>query len=740
MKQIDKTAITKDLVLLGGGHSHLFVLRHFAMHPVAGARLTLVTRELNTPYSGMLPGFMAGHYDHNEVHIDLQPLARFAQARIIHGEVTALDTEQQQITIQGRPAISYDLLSINVGSRPSCSVDSTGEKQHFAVKPVDRFIESWRELEQGLLDSDMTIQLAIIGAGAGGVELALSLEHRARHLTARKGQLKITLVTDQACLLATHNSRVRSRFEQILRQRSIDIHYLSRVDEFDGEYLHGNFEQPIPTHAAIWTTHASPASWLTDSGLQLDQSGFIAVSASLQSCSHESVFAAGDIASVAEYPRPKSGVFAVRQGIPLARNLSRYLKNQKPEPFKPQTSFLSLISSGDRSAIASRGEWQLQGRWCWWLKDKIDRRFVRRFSDLPRMDAGVAENNELSPMRCGGCGSKLGRDTLESVLARIDQDSGHNISETEQYPDDAALIEVPESTQLVQSVDQFRSFVDDAYLFGRIAANHALGDLFAMGVAPHSAMVTANVEFGSSSRQAEDLYQLMSGVMQTLQQNDTLLVGGHSGEAAEMSCGLSVNGFSAADKLLLKSGMQAGNLIILTRALGSGVLFAADMQAAARGEWVDHALVEMQLSSREAADCLRQYSATACTDVTGFGLAGHLFEMARASATMVEIMLDRLPLYPGVLDLSASGFESSLKPQNSRIRHSILDQEKLASNPVYPILFDPQTAGGLLASVPVHKADDCLQKLHQLGYNQAQVIARVSERSDPDCYLSLTNS
>jgi len=710
------------------------------MHPVAGARITLVTRDLSTPYSGMLPGLIAGHYDHNEAHIDLQPLARFAQARIIHGEITALDVEQQQITIRGRPVISYDLLSINVGSRPNCPIEGPGTSRQFAIKPVDRFLESWRELEQGLLDSDNTIQLAIIGAGAGGVELALSLEHRVRHLTARKGRLKISLVTDQARLLVTHNRRVQSRFEQILKQRSIDIHTLSRVDQFDGEYLRGDFDTPIPAHAAIWTTHASPESWLVDSGLQLDPSGFVAVSASLQSRSHESVFAAGDIASVAQYPRPKSGVFAVRQGIPLARNLSRYLQNQKPEPYKPQASFLSLISSGERSAVASRGEWQLQGRWCWWLKDKIDRRFIRRFSDLPRMNSGVSESTELSPMRCGGCGSKLGRDTLESVLARIDQDFGHGICGTRQYPDDAALIEVPESAQLVQSVDQFRSFVDDAYLFGKIAANHALGDLFAMGVAPHSAMVTANVEFGSSARQAEDLYQLMSGVMHSLQQNDTRLVGGHSGEAAEMSCGLSVNGFATADELLLKSGMQPGNGVILTRSLGSGVLFAADMQAAASGEWIDHALAQMQLSSRAAADCLRQFSATACTDVTGFGLAGHLFEMARASEVMVEIMLDSLPLYPGVLELSASGFESSLKPQNSRIRHTILDRDGLASNPIYPILFDPQTAGGLLASVPAEKVDDCLHKLHQLGYDQAQVIARVSQRIDPDCYLALVNS
>jgi selenide,water dikinase len=217
------------------------------------------------------------------------------------------------------------------------------------------------------------------------------------------------------------------------------------------------------------------------------------------------------------------------------------------------------------------------------LKDRIDRKFVRRFTELPPMQAASDESDDLAPMRCGGCGSKVGSEILDQVLAEIGSRYAATRGSGFEHADDAALIRVPAGLELVQSVDHFRSFIDDPYLFGRIAANHALGDLFAMGVDPHSALVIANVVFASEARQAQDLYQLMSGVAETLAQHNTLLVGGHSGEASQMSCGLSVNGFARPEELLLKSGMRPGDMLILTRALGSGVLFAAEMRGARPG-------------------------------------------------------------------------------------------------------------------------------------------------------------
>jgi len=738
--QQDESPITSDLVLIGGGHSHLFVLKHFAMHPLPGVRLTLVTRDLHTPYSGMLPGFIAGHYDYDDAHIDLLPLARYAGARVIHAEVCAIDAEHNQVSINGRPALDYDLLSINIGSRPFMPHAEGSVKNQFAVKPVDRFINSWRQLEQGLQDNDRDMRLAIIGGGAGGVELALSLDYRARQLSQAGSRQKLVIVTDRDRLLPGHNARVQQRFAGILKQRSIAVYYEHPVTGFDNGFVEGDFAAPIAADAAIWVTHASPATWLRDSGLVLNEAGFIALNPCLQSLSHANVFASGDIAAVADFPRPKSGVFAVRQGIPLARNLARWLTRQELKPFKPQQQFLSLISSGDKFAVASRGGWALQGKWCWWLKDKIDRRFIERFTRLPEMARSESAADELTPMRCGGCGSKVGSEILEQVLAKIQLQYGSASNSGFEHADDAALIRVPAGKELIQSIDHFRSFIDDPYLFGRIATNHALGDLHAMGVDAHSALVIANVVYGSEMKQSQDLFQLMSGVLETLLQNETSLVGGHSGEASQMSCGLSVNGFARAEDLMLKAGLQPGDLMILTRPLGSGVLFAADMQGKARGAWIDETLEQMLVSNRAAAICFRQFNASACTDVTGFGLAGHLFEMARASTCAVEILIDQLPLYPGAACLARRGIESSLQPQNIRIRHSIQDTHRLASAAAYPLLFDPQTAGGLLAGIARQHAEPCLQQLRDLGYQHARIVARVTEVAASEKIISLVHS
>jgi selenide,water dikinase len=688
----------------------------------------------------MLPGFIAGHYAYDDAHIDLLPLARHANARIIHDEVIALDADLGQVEFENRPPLDYDLVSINIGSRPASPAMSESDKFQFAVKPVDRFIKSWAQLEQRLLAGDEEFQLAIIGGGAGGVELALSLDYRARQLRQSGVGLRLTIVTDRDHLLPGHNDRVRRMFGDILERRDIRVIYNCPVSVFENGALQAELDPVIASHAAIWVTHASPASWLAESGLRLDERGFIAVNPKLQSLSHDNVFAAGDIAAVSDYPRPKSGVFAVRQGLPLAGNLHRWLRGQKLKPFRPQKHFLSLISTGDRFAVASRGPWALQGKWCWWLKDRIDRSFMRRFSELPEMQPQQGEHEDLSPMRCGGCGSKVGSQILEAVLEKLAQQYADTRGGGLQHADDAALIRVPPGMELIQSIDHFRSFIDDPYLFGRIAANHALGDLFAMGVEAHSAMVLANVVFASEAKQSQDLYQLMSGVVETLAQHGSLLAGGHSGEASQMSCGLSVNGFARPDALMLKAGMRAGDLLILTRPLGSGVLFAAEMRGQARADWVDDALEQMLVSSWQASRCLKDYHASACTDVTGFGLAGHLFEMARASACAVEIFLDQVPLYPGVAELASRGIESSLQPQNIRIRHAVGDDDGLASHPAYPLIFDPQTAGGLLARVAADQAQSCMRQLVELGYQQTRIVGRVVDITQADRILELVRS
>jgi len=495
----------------------------------------------------------------------------------------------------------------------------------------------------------------------------------------------------------------------------------------------------------LWVTDARASAWLGEAGLAVDDRGFVLVNASLQSVSHPEVFAAGDVAAVVPYPREKAGVFAVRQGKPLARNLRLALIKRAPSPFIPQRRWLALVTTGDKSAVASRGQFSVAGKWVWNWKNWIDRRFMRRYSefpimvldddlDLPKGLAGQEALKELSvlAMRCGGCGAKVGASVLQRALSRLQPVERSDVLVGLNHPDDSAIVAVPPGMAMVHTVDFFRTIVDDPYLFGKIAVNHSLGDIFAMGAEPQSALAIATIPYGLESKVEDTLGQLLIGAEEVLRDAGAILVGGHSSEGAELALGFAVNGLVDPDRTLRKGGMQPGDRLLLTKPIGTGTLFAADMRQRAKGRWIQSALVSMLQSNRAGAQCLIRYQATACTDVTGFGLLGHLVEMTKASGVDVEIDLGKIPWLDGACETVAAGIFSSLQPQNIRLRRAIRNPEAVVSSPLYPLLFDPQTAGGLLASVAAEHAEACLSELKSLGYNRAAIIGSVQPKSNYD--------
>jgi len=765
MNNSNPIPVIKDLVLIGGGHSHLSVLKYFAMHPVPGLRLTLITRDLHTPYSGMLPGYIAGHYDYDQAHIDLRPLAQFAQARIYHAEVKNIDLTNNLVICPDRPAIPFDIASINIGSRPATLHIPGADDFTIPVKPIDKFLRQWEELSDKIVQAansaSKKFHLAVVGGGAGGVEMALATQYRLHQLLKKKNLsndfLQLDLYCDSDGILPTHNKRVGSKFKRFLKQRKIHIHNNHRIEEVQHNKLLCSDGQHYPADAVLWVTNASAPKWLADAGLEVDAGGFIAVNDCLQSISHDNIFAAGDIAAVLNHPREKSGVFAVRQGPPLARNLERIINNKPLKPFTPQKNFLGLITTGDKYAIASRNNWSLEGAWLWKIKDWIDRRFMDNFGDLPEMtEQGLPQFNqdmadkqtlhEISAiaMRCGGCGAKVGSTVLSRVVNRLQPITRDDVVIGLADPDDAAVTEVPTGKLVVQSVDYFRSFIDDPYIFGQIAANHALSDIFAMGAETQSAMAIATIPYGIENQVEDQLFQTMSGALDVLNASNTALVGGHSSEGAELSFGLSVTGLADREQVMRKSGMQVGDVLILTKALGTGTLFAADMRLKAKGRWIDAALQSMLLSNQQAGFCMHRHGATACTDVTGFGLLGHLVEMTRSSEKSVEISLNSLPILEGALEMIKAGIFSSLQEQNVRLRRAIKDPggngyKKLREHKHYPLLFDPQTSGGLLAAIPAASAEACLSELHELGYPVSVVVGSVVDDTENVESVTLIN-
>ena len=744
--------VLRDIVLVGGGHSHAVVLRNFGMHPLPGVRLTLICTDVHTPYSGMLPGYVAGHYDFDEVHIDLCRLAMFAGARFIQAEVTGIDRAQRMVLMGGRPCIRYDRLSINIGSTPQWD-QVRGAREHVVpVKPIFQFDQRWRALLERVRQKAGPTTLAVVGAGAGGVELTLAMQYRLRAELKRLGRdpdlLRLHLFSAGAAILPTHNAGVRRRFDTVLQARGVQVHRNAAVQEVAAGRLRTASGEWMDADEIVWVTHAGGAAWLRGTGLALDDPGFVVVNDCLQSVSDPLVFAAGDVASMQGRPLEKAGVFAVRMGRPLANNLRRSVADRTLVPYRPQRHWLALISTGDRYAVASRGVIGFAGHWVWRWKDRIDRRFMQRHSEFAPMQEAAPpdfhnptlaltqdETQQLIAaiaMRCGGCGAKVGASVLSRALNGLQPVRRDDVLIGLHTPDDAAVVRVPPGKAMVHTVDFFRAFIDDPYRFGKIAANHALGDIFAMGAEAQSATAIATVAPGLDDQVEALLTQMMTGAVEVLNDAGCALVGGHTGEGRELALGFAINGLVDADLqgVMRKSGMRAGDLLILTKALGTGTLFAAHLRLAARGRWIQGALSSMELSSRLASQCLREFGATACTDVTGFGLLGHLEEMTRPSGVDVCIQLSALPLLDGAQECVAAGIVSSLQGANVRLRRVVRNREQFVQHPRYPLLFDPQTAGGLLASVPPQQADACVAALRGLGYLAAAVIGHVLAQTD----------
>ena len=749
-------------MLVGGGHSHVIVLKKFGMKPIPGVRLTLICTDMHTPYSGMLPGYVAGHYDYDEVHIDLSRLAVFAGARLYRDEVTGLDRVNQKVLCRNRPPVPYDQLSINIGSTPQLHQVMGAAEHAIAVKPIQRFNDRWLALLQRVKTHSGKTTIAVVGAGAGGVELLLAMQWRLRKELAALGrnpdELVFHLFTGVADILPTHNAGVRKRFDSVLAMRNVVVHRSAEVKQVFAGRLQTASGESLDADEIVWVTRAGGAPWLKDTGLALDTEGFIQVQDTLQTVTDPNIFAAGDIASMVNYKLEKAGVFAVRQGPPLTENLRRAISGTALEAYHPQTSWLALISTGDKFAVASRGWIGFAGVWVWRWKDWIDRRFMQKFQDFPDMDATTvpAQSSAKSDvklsqeeslqaisaiaMRCGGCGAKVGATVLSRALSNLHPVDRDDVLIGLKDPDDAAVVRVPPGKAMVHSVDFFRSFIDDPYIFGKVAANHALGDIWAMGAEAQSATAVVTVPPGLESKTEDVLFQMMTGAMEVLNDANCALVGGHTGEGKELALGFAVNGLIDDDpaKVLRKNGMKPGDVLILTKPIGTGTLFAAHARLAAKGRWIDGALKSMVVSNRLGAQCLREHGATACTDLTGFGLLGHLVEMTRPSGVDAELNLSALPLLDGAEDCVKAGIVSSLQSANVRLRRALRNQEEMVKNPRYPLLFDPQTAGGLLASVPPDHVDACISALRKLGYTHTVAIGRILAQGDALEPITLT--
>jgi pyridine nucleotide-disulfide oxidoreductase family protein len=368
----------KRLLLAGGGHAHLEVIRRFALHRAdnEGIECVLASPDSATAYSGMLPGVIAGHYAPQDLQIDLAALAASAGWRFVPQALQALDAAQRVAILADGSRLSYDVLSLDAGSVADFAGIPGAAEYALSVRPFAAFLPAWESTLAAICAGEIR-ELAVAGGGDAGVEIAMAMAYRIAN--TRGAACKVALVTDEPVILARHTPAVRAKFEALLRQQGIALHCASAVAEISKDGIHTARGESIAARRVIWAAAGTAPAWPGRAGIATDRKGYVLVDRHLQSLSHKEIFGGGDIVSLSAAPHPKSGVYAVRHGPVLAANLRAVLSEKALRPFVAQRRALSIVSAGGKYAIACWGGWSIAGSWVWNWKDRIDRGFIAKY-------------------------------------------------------------------------------------------------------------------------------------------------------------------------------------------------------------------------------------------------------------------------------------------------------------------------------------------------------------------------
>ena len=536
------------------------------------------------------------------------------------------------------------------------------------------------------------------------------------------------------------------------------------VDKIDAGMIWFGDNTSDAFDACFLVSAVRPPRWLSTTGLALDDNGFIAVQSTLQSNSHTNIFAAGDIATISGSQRPRAGVFAVRAGPVLAKNLRKYLHGHALKRWSAQKRYLAIIGTADNRAIASWGHLGVKADGFLALKYWIDRRFIAKYQQLtmpnpppplpfagldtvidPVPDGDPSQHHHdpvFATMRCLGCAAKASHTVLANALEDAISLAVSNGADPTLMPEagietDAAIMESPPAGhEIVQSVDVLSEIVSDPFVLGRIAAVHALSDLYAALATPTSALAIINLPEANLSIQTNQLTQILAGGLFALSEAGVKLTGGHTSEGGALSVGFSVTGHSKQKPSAAPLNPDFANtgsvnvrsdndlVLVLTKPLGTGVIMAGHMQLVTKAQWVDDAIRQMVVSNQHAAEHFLKKGVLGATDITGFGLARHAQNLSlRLGASGCHLDLSSLPLLDGALRLLSSGIKSSLHDQNRAAvqidENGLNGDANVQFDAHIETLFDPQTSGGLLGVFPRDTANRLIAALHKDGQTAA---------------------
>jgi len=670
--------------------------------------ITLVNKSSSTIYSGMFPGVVAGKYKIDEILIDLRNLASKAGVSFVMAEIEGVDTKKKKLLLAGRPEIEYSLLSLNVGTKTNLNSKSLIRGDKDLAVPIKPFFESYKFIvgQDIHKDNPSAKPFLIIGGGFSGIEIAFSLRKRWPE---------------------------RSIIIKVKSQRKLSKNLLKKLTDLKIEIIE---KDPSILYPKLICTGNKSFEWIKDSGFPLDENGRILTKKTLQVLNYPDLFAVGDCGVIKDYPRPSSGVWAVRSAKPLAKNLERINKGLKLKEWKPQRKAIQLldinyVNKKSKAFISWSqlmiGPFDFLSR----LKESIDKKFVSEFNLIQDIDKEMLAEKEM--IKCRGCAAKLAYAPLSTALKKLDL--------IESSIDDSINIGILNSSKtLIQSVDGFPSLISDPWLNGRLLAFHSCSDIWACGGSVISAQSVVNLPSLPNDLQQELLFQVLEGINSALTIQGAKLIGGHTLESRNMSeepfslgieSSLTVNGIIDDNhNFWSKGGMKKGDQILISRSLGTGIIFSAFMNGQVKPYILDSVLKEMNKSQHETINYINQLTnlypsskiINACTDITGFGLLGHLSEMLESTNSdqlkmnldplKIILELDNIPVYNGVRELIDKGFESTLAPSNEtflkniegdknlrfELIHNDLSSNLSFYNTMLKILVDPQTCGPLVVS------------------------------------------
>lgn len=700
MIQIEEIPITNDLVLIGGGHSHLSVLMKLSKKPLNGNRITLITNEIDTPYSGMIPGYIEGIYSWRDSHIDLYRLCLKLNVRFIHAEVERVSAYEKEIYFKDRPKIKFDVLSINTGIQSNNREIKGAAKYCLPVKPISK-------LTNNFLNKITNFKsIAFIGGGAGSVELALAIKKRFLNINQ---DIKITIITGKRGLLSTFPQKTKLTSLKTLEKFKIDIIEYKRVLEVKPKQIILSDKSILKIDKAILSTNSMTPKWLAKSDILLTKDNYILVNKSFQT-NYKYVFASGDVIDFNNQNLKKAGVFAVRSGKPLAINIRKFILGKKLVEYKFNKNYLALIGTSKRSAIATKYNLTFNSRFFFYLKKYIDQNFIKKFSDFRirkkfTLDAlktdvlnifvkhkeKITDENDI--MQCKGCAAKVPLNALKQALPK-------DIVSTSE---DA--VSVPGQPELYQTVDMISSIITDPFLLGKIAANHSISDMVSVNSKITSAMMILQLPLSKTEINSRDLEQVLLGANEIFKTIDCPLIGGHTmiGKDKDPIIGFSILGQKQKKIKIVKNRrkIKTKDLLILTEKIGSGLIFAGINNYLIDSYFQIDVIKQMIKGNLNFGKISNQLNILSMTDITGFGLANHLLNLIKRdnSKTGLTIYPNKIPLFEGVNECLNKDIKSSLFKSNYDIAQKDIiykrDKSKLDN-----ILYDPQTVGGIAFIIP----------------------------------------